>query len=74
MNIGKTKDAIQRQISEFDDTNPIIAPLNTKISTLALAQAVEENDSIQICYASALLYNVEDYSEPKEHCYIFKLD
>lgn len=71
--IQKTKEAIFRQINQFNEANPLIAPMNTKLSTLALAQAAQEEERIQICYASALLYNVEDYSEPKDECYLFSL-
>ena len=69
-----TKDAIKRQVKKFNEANPLVAPMNTKISTLALSQAAEEDDRIQICYASALLYNVDDYSEPSDECILFTLD
>ena len=72
--IQMTKDAIKHQVKEFDEANPLVAPMNTKISTLALSQAAEEDDRIQICYASALLYNVDDYSEPSDECILFTLN
>lgn len=73
LDIEKTKEAIKNQVKEFDEANPLVAPMNTKISSLALTLAAEEDERIQICYASALLYNTDEYSEASDECYLFNL-
>lgn len=55
------------------NNNIIIAPLNNKITTVATGLVGIKKDDVQLCYAPALAYNVEDYSTPGEHCYIFNL-
>ena len=55
------------------ELNTIIAPMNTKISTLAAASLALENKSIQICYAQASIYNYSRYSLPDDNFYLFRL-
>lgn len=66
-----TKIAIQRLISNTPNYNTIIAPMNTKISTLGVAAAALEDISIQICYGRANVYNTERYSSPGTHFFHF---
>ncbi len=68
-----TKVTIQQLISNATDYNTIIAPMNTKISTLGAAMVALKNKSIQICYAQAELYNIEKYSNPGQHFFSFSL-
>jgi hypothetical protein len=70
----KARDDIMGVIDQFPDQNIIIAPMNTKISTLGAALAVDQRQHVQICYAPARVYNVENYSMAADHCYLFKLD
>ncbi len=54
--------------------NIIIAPMNTKISTIGAALAAMGRDSIQLCYAQALQYNYKKYSVPGDMCHLFEVD
>ena len=68
-----TKTRIQEVISSATDYNTIIAPMNTKISTLGAAVVALENESIQICYARANIYNTKGYSTPGDHFFHLSL-
>lgn len=57
-----TKVRIQEVIARVPEYNTIVAPMNTKISTLGAAVAALEDPSIQVCYARATIYNVANYS------------
>lgn len=67
------RDVILEQAQKFSDHNVIVAPMNTKISTLGVALAAMENPNIQICYGRAAAYNVDNYSEPADDCRLFSL-
>ena len=51
--------------------NVVVAPMNTKISTLGAALAATSDLSIQLAYSQAELYNSDGYSRAGEYCYIF---
>lgn len=63
---------ILEQAAVHSNKNLIVAPMNTKISTLGCALAASENTSIQLCYASAVTYNSENYSYPSDRCVVFQ--
>jgi hypothetical protein len=65
---------LKRQIYQYDGYNVIIAPMNTKISAMGAALLAYERPEIQLCYASANVYNVDGYSIPGDDCYLFSLD
>jgi len=67
------KETILGCIQVTDDYNHVIAPMNTKISTLASALLALADDKIQLCYAQAALYNYENYSIPGDTCYLLDL-
>ncbi len=69
----EVKRTLFAQIAELHNQNVIIAPMNTKISTLGVALAAQELESIQICYGPAAMYNIGNYSSSAETCYIFNL-
>lgn len=48
------------------DQNTIIAPLNTKLSTLACGVYGLENPAVQLCYAEVEVYNAGEYSTAGE--------
>lgn len=73
-NPHKARDDVLGVIDRFPDQNIILAPMNTKISTLGVALAVDQRPEVQICYAPARFYNVENYSVAEDHCYVFRLD
>lgn len=68
-----TYNILKDRVSAAEDLNTIIAPMNTKISTLAAARLALENKSIQICYAQASIYNYSHYSSPGDNFYLFSL-
>lgn len=68
-----TKEAIERQIKQSGNHNVVIAPLNTKISTVGAALAALENETLQLCYATVDQYNDENYSVASDDCYIFEV-
>ena len=54
--------------------NNILAPMNTKLSTIACALASLECLPLQICYAQPLQYNYENYSKAGNTCYLIDFD
>jgi len=62
-----TKRTIQEIVENTRDFNTVIAPMNTKISTLGAAMVALEDESVQICYAQANIYNASHYSAPGRH-------
>ena len=59
-----TKEAIAAQVQKFHEYGAVVAPLNTKVSTIGAGLAAFENPSIQLCYAQAMRYNIKGYSRP----------
>lgn len=73
--ITQTKEVLESIISRSsDDYNIVIAPLNNKISTLAVAMVALKNDSLQVCYASANQYNIHIYSKGADYFLIYDLN
>ncbi len=68
-----TADVLQEQIAKFPDLNTLIAPMNTKISTLGAALLAIRDPTIQLCYAQPNTYNYEKYSVPHDDYYLFQL-
>jgi hypothetical protein len=65
--------AVEKQALKHKDFNVFVSPLNTKISTVGVGLAAMRNDSIQICYATALKYNETGYSTPRQDCFLFEI-
>ena len=63
--------SLENQINLFGDMNTIIAPMNTKISTVGAGIIGYRMPQIQICYAQADLYNYKTYSEAANEVYVF---
>lgn len=63
--------AIESHISQIADHNVLIAPMNTKISTIGAGLLALKDESIQLCYATAHQYNEARYSTPGTDCYVF---
>lgn len=72
-NVEATREVIWRQVKRMPGYNTIIAPMNTKMSTLAAAALALENAQIQICYGQPDLYNHSNYSAPNTDFYLFHL-
>ena len=67
-----TKQAIKELVAESPEYNVIIAPMNTKVSTVGVALAFE-NERIQLCYAAVEQYNRDSYSKPSDACFMFEI-
>jgi hypothetical protein len=63
--------AIESHIARIADHNVLIAPMNTKISTIGAGLLALKDESIQLCYATAHQYNEAKYSTPGTDCYVF---
>jgi hypothetical protein len=64
-----TEATLQQLISQYPSYNHIVAPMNTKLSTLGAARYASKNQFVQLCYAQPETYNVDDYSKPGTHYY-----
>ncbi|MCA0421883.1 MAG: hypothetical protein LCH61_00935 [Proteobacteria bacterium] len=61
---------LSKVVSECLETNIILAPLHTKLSTLAVGAVGRSDPRIQICYAAVDEYNEETYSQPSGEFYL----
>jgi hypothetical protein len=67
------RDAIMLQVRQTPKHNHAIAPMNTKMSTLGSALVNLADESVQLCYAQAWLYNYAEYSQPGTNAYLLDL-
>jgi hypothetical protein len=70
----KARASVETEIARLPDLNIVVAPMNNKVSTVGVALAAFSNPDIQVCYASAMHYNVRNYSVPSSDCYLFEMD
>ena len=69
------EEAIRKQVRGRDHQyNTILAPMNTKLSTLGAARVALRDEAIQICYAQADIYNYRNYSRPGDDYYVQRFD
>lgn len=70
IDLQETKQKISTLIEQNKEQfNIIIAPMNNKLSTIAVGIVALENPSIQICYASTNQYNINGYSSAMDFVY-----
>jgi hypothetical protein len=69
----ETELVLSTQVGLFPGTNTIIAPMNTKLSTIGAAILAMKKREIQLCYAPAMTYNTPAYSSPCDFCFIAPL-
>jgi len=60
----RTAEELRNALAIDTNTNIIVAPLNTKLSTLGAGLYALENRSAQICYTQIGEYNEANYSKP----------
>lgn len=65
------RDLILKDAKAHSSFNLIVAPMNTKISTIGAALATFKNQDIQLCYSTAAIYNFENYSKADDYCIAF---
>ncbi len=70
--VAETIQAIAK-LSKDSSHNVVIAPMNTKISTVGVACAALADESIQLCYAVPDEYNAAAYSSPGPDGYVFNI-
>ncbi|WP_354201486.1 hypothetical protein [Bradyrhizobium sp. JR4.1] len=70
----ETEQALSRQVGLFPGKNTIIAPMNTKLSTIGAAVLAMKQREVQLCYAPAMTYNTPAYSSPCDFCYVTRLE
>ena len=68
-----TAKIVAQQCAE-EELSPVVAPLNTKISTVGAALAAFDDRRIQICYAQAAVYNCLSYSSPGKYFSAFEVE
>ena len=73
VDIATVESVISAQAALFPDCNVVIAPMNSKLSTVGVAGAAFRNNNIQLCYAGASQYNIEGYSRPGSRCILTAL-
>jgi hypothetical protein len=52
--------------------NTVLAPMNTKLSTLGAARFATLNEQVQVCYAQPEIYNYSAYSKPGTEYYSYR--
>ncbi len=62
------------QVALLPEMNAVVAPMNTKMSTVGAALLALKNRRVQLCYAPALTYNTPAYSSPADFCYFLEVD
>lgn len=65
--------ALDEACSKYVDYNHIIAPMNTKLSTVASAFFGFDHERVQLCYAQPVSYNKKGYSRPSGAIYVIRL-
>lgn len=68
---SQTRADLARYIAKHPEYNTVIAPQNTKLSTIGAGLYAMEYPEVQLCYAPANKYNVDGYSTPDNFCYIY---
>ena len=66
----KASEAVLLQARRGESMNTIVAPMNTKISTIGAGLAAWHEPDIQLCYAQANTYNFGGYSAPGDTVYM----
>lgn len=70
---NESKSGILRNLNLNGGYNTVIAPLNTKISTIAAGSVCLDNPQIQICYLPMEQYNTKNFSVPSDKISFFPL-
>lgn len=67
-----TADAIEKEMNRCPSLNTIVAPMNTKVSTVGAALFALKHPAAQICYASAESYCIDGIT-PGDDCTFFEV-
>ena len=69
-----TRDVVRSVMAKAPGYNTVIAPMNTKISAVGVGAVALEDQSVQVCYAEAEVYNVHNYSSSGDEVFWFKME
>ena len=72
INVEETIRNIEKIIDSNNKMNYILAPLNTKLSTVAAGIVALRNETVQLCYPIPEAYNIE-YASPSGNVTIVDL-
>ena len=67
-----TADAIEKEMKRHAELNVIVAPMNTKISTVGAALFASKHPNVQLCYASAETYYINGI-QTGDDCTLFEV-
>lgn len=68
----QTAKKLEQIYESHPDENLIVIPMNNKLSTVGVVKSLLNNQAVQACYAPAVVYNEENYSQPGTDCYIYE--
>ncbi len=61
-------------VGTYPNYNTVIAPLNTKISTIGAGLLAIQRPEIQVCYMQMRGYNTDSYSSASENCFVIPFE
>ncbi len=64
---------LEREIPTLEESNIVLAPLHTKLSTIGAGLYAQRHRNVQVCYAEVGAYNEEAYSTIGETAYVLPL-
>jgi hypothetical protein len=70
----KVQSELDKVIGSTDDSNVVIAPLHTKLSTVGAGLYAVNHPNVQVCYAPVEEYNEDAYSAPGPDVFLVPLD
>jgi hypothetical protein len=70
----KVQSELDEVIGAADESNVVIAPLHTKLSTVGAGLYALNHPNVQVCYAPVEEYNEEAYSAPGPVVFLVPLD
>lgn len=74
IDIYEVKKTILNLVDDNPDHNFVVVPLSNKLSTVGAGLAALENHKIQLCYSEVENYNIENYSQKMDECFVQKIE
>lgn len=62
---------LEKAIPAFEQSNVVLAPLHTKLSTIGVGLYAQRHRNVQVCYAEVGAYNEATYSTVGDSAYVF---
>lgn len=70
IDIYEVKNTLLQLVDDNANHNFVIVPLSNKLSTIGAGLAALENPRIQLCYSEVESYNIENYSQIMDECFV----